>query len=167
MIKMQNKATSSPGIFTFMKKSVKRRESSIEVRPQVAVQEVKNLPAVQETCVWSLGQEDPLEKGMAAHSSVLVWRFPWVEEPGGLQSMGWQKVGHDSASNFFHYLLEALIRFSHFVLLKRATVLNMPAHASLYLVWGYIWLYLCSKQVLKTKQNKQTNKKEIFNFGKE
>ena len=82
--------------------------------------------------------EDPLEKGMAAHSSVLVWRFPWVEEPGGLQSMGWQKVGHDSASNFFHYLLEALIRFSHFVLLKRATVLNMPAHASLYLVWGYI-----------------------------
>ena len=93
---------------------------------------------MQESWVQSLGREDPLEKGMAAHSSVLVWRFPWVEEPGGLQSMGWQKVGHDSASNFFHYLLEALIRFSHFVLLKRATVLNMPAHASLYLVWGYI-----------------------------
>ena len=73
---------------------------------------------------------------MAAHSSVLVWRFPWVEEPLRLQSMGWQRVGHDWESNFFHYLLEVLIRFSHFVLLKRTTVLNMPGHASLYLVCG-------------------------------
>ena len=56
---------------------------------------VKNLPAVQETQVLSLGWEDPLEKGMAAHSSVLAWRIPWTEEPGGLQSMGLQRVGHD------------------------------------------------------------------------
>ena len=56
---------------------------------------VKNLPAVQETCVRSLGQEDPLEKEMAAHSSILAWRIPWTEEPGGLQSMGSQRVGHD------------------------------------------------------------------------
>ena len=56
---------------------------------------VKNLPAVQETCVQSLGQEDPLEKGMAAHSSILAWRIPWTEESGGLQSMGSQRVGHD------------------------------------------------------------------------
>ena len=55
---------------------------------------VENLPAVQETRVQSLGQEDPLEKGMATHSSVLAWRIPWAEEPGGLQSMGSQRVEH-------------------------------------------------------------------------
>ena len=49
---------------------------------------VKNPLAMQETCVQSLGQEDPLEKGMATHSSILVWRIPWTEEPAGLQSMG-------------------------------------------------------------------------------
>ena len=52
---------------------------------------VKNLPAVQETRVQSLGQEDPLEKEMANHSSILAWRIPWTEEPGGLQSMGLQE----------------------------------------------------------------------------
>ena len=51
---------------------------------------VKNLPAMQETQVVSLGSEDPLEKGMATHSSILVWRIPWTEEPSGLQSMGSQ-----------------------------------------------------------------------------
>ena len=58
-------------------------------------QMVKNLPAVQETCIQSLGWEDPLEKGMATHSSILVWRIPWTEDPGGLQSMGLQKVRHN------------------------------------------------------------------------
>ena len=52
---------------------------------------VKNLPARQETCVRSLGREDPLEKGMAILSSVLAWRIPWTEEPGTLQSMGLQR----------------------------------------------------------------------------
>ena len=56
-------------------------------------QSVKNLPATQETWVQLLGQEDPLEKGMAAHSSILAWEIPWTEEPGGLQSMGSQDVG--------------------------------------------------------------------------
>ena len=51
-------------------------------------QSVKNLPAIQETQLRSLGQEDALEKGIAAHSSILAWRIPWAEEPGGLQSMG-------------------------------------------------------------------------------
>ena len=50
---------------------------------------------MQETWVWSLGQEDPLEEGTATHSSILVWRIPWTEEPGGLQSMGLQRVGHN------------------------------------------------------------------------
>ena len=58
-------------------------------------QMVKNLPATQESWVRSLGQEDPLEKGMAIHSSTLAWRIPWTEKPGGLQSMGSQRVGHD------------------------------------------------------------------------
>ena len=56
---------------------------------------VKNLPAVQGTQVKSLGWKDPLEKGMATHSSILAWRIPWTEEPGGLQSTGLQRVGHD------------------------------------------------------------------------
>ena len=59
---------------------------------------VKNLPAVQETWetqVLSLSWEDPLEEGMATHFNILAWRTPWTEEPGGLQSMGSQRVGHD------------------------------------------------------------------------
>ena len=58
-------------------------------------QTVKNPPAMQETRVQSLGQKDSLEKGMATHSSILAWRVPWTEEPGGLQSMGSQRVRHD------------------------------------------------------------------------
>ena len=56
---------------------------------------VKNRPAKQETWVQSMGWADPLEKGMAIHSSVLAWRIPWSEEPDRLQSMGSQRVGHD------------------------------------------------------------------------
>ena len=58
-------------------------------------QTVKNVSAVWEPWVRSLGQEVPLEKGMATHSSILAWRIPWTEEPGGLQSMGLQTVGHN------------------------------------------------------------------------
>ena len=58
------------------------------VRASLLAQTVKNLPAIQETWVWSLGWEDPLEKRMVTHSSILAWRIPWTEEPGGLQSMG-------------------------------------------------------------------------------
>ena len=58
---------------------------------------VKNLPAMQEMWVISLEREDPLEKGMATHSSILAWKIPWTEEPGRLQSMGSQRVGHDWA----------------------------------------------------------------------
>ena len=60
--------------------------------PFLVVQTVKNLPVMQQTWVRSLGQEDPLEKGMATHSSILPWRVPWTEERGGLQSMGLQIV---------------------------------------------------------------------------
>ena len=59
---------------------------------------VKNLPAVQETWVQSLGWEDPLKKEMATHSSILAWEIPWTEDPGELQSMGLQRVRHDLAT---------------------------------------------------------------------
>ena len=56
---------------------------------------VKNLPAMQETQVPSLAQDDPLEEGMATHSNILIWRIPWTEESGGLESLGFQRAGHD------------------------------------------------------------------------
>ena len=61
----------------------------------LVAQRLKRLPAMRETWVRSLGQEDPLEKEMATHSSILAWRIPWMEEPGRLQSTGSQRAGHD------------------------------------------------------------------------
>ena len=61
----------------------------------LVAQMVKKMPAVQESQVQSLGGEDPLEKGMTTHLSILAWRIPWTEEPGGLQSMRSQRVGHN------------------------------------------------------------------------
>ena len=58
----------------------------------LVAQSVKNLPPMQDTQVQSLGQEDPPEKGMATHSSILAWEIPWTEKPGRLQFMGWQRV---------------------------------------------------------------------------
>ena len=64
-------------------------------RASPVAQTITNPPAMQKTCVRSLGQEDPLQKGMVTHTSVLAWRIPWTEEPGGLQSTGSQKVRHN------------------------------------------------------------------------
>ena len=80
-------------------------------RPSMA-QMAKNLPAMQETWVPSLGQEDPLKKGMAIHSRILAWRIPWTEEPSRLQSMRSQRVGHNWATNtftFFHFTIEEIL----------------------------------------------------------
>ena len=63
---------------------------------------LKNLPAMQETQVKSLGQQDPLDKGMVTLSNIHAWRMPWTEEPGGIQSTGLQRVGHDKATNTYH-----------------------------------------------------------------
>ena len=65
------------------------------LRASLAAQTVKHLPTMRETWVQSLGHEDLLEKEMATHSSTLAWKIPWMEEPGRLQSMGSQRVGHD------------------------------------------------------------------------
>ena len=67
-------------------------------KTSLVAQMVKNLPAMQDTQVRSLGQEDPLEKEMATHSSILAWEIPWTEEPGGLQFLGMQRVRHDLAT---------------------------------------------------------------------
>jgi len=64
-------------------------------RASLVAQVVKNLPVMRETWVQSLGWEDPLEEGMATHFSFLAWRIPWTEVPGGLQSVGLQRVGYD------------------------------------------------------------------------
>ena len=69
-------------------------------------QMVKNLPAMKETGVRCLGQEDPSEKEMATHSSILAWEIPWTEEPGSLQSLGSQRVGHDLATKQQNNLME-------------------------------------------------------------
>ena len=68
-------------------------------RASLVAQMVKSLPTVQGTCIQSMGQEDPLEKEMATHSSILAWKILWSEEPSRLQSMALQRVGHDRATN--------------------------------------------------------------------
>ena len=72
------------------------KSSIVRIYPFILVaQTVKRLPALQKIWVRSLGWEDPLEKEMATHSSTLAWKIPWMEEPGRLQSMGSQRVGHN------------------------------------------------------------------------
>ena len=83
----------------------------------LVAQMVKRLPTMQETRVRSLGQEDPLEKEMATHSSILAWRIPWTEEPGRLQSMGSQRVRHDWVTSLH---LQNLI-----TLTQKKTIMNL------------------------------------------
>ena len=78
---------------------VKLASPSVYMWASLVAHMVKNLPAMEKTYVQSLSQEDPLEKGMATHSCIFTWRIPWTEEPGSLQSMGLQRVGHDWATN--------------------------------------------------------------------
>ena len=68
---------------------------NLTTRASLVVQMVKNLPGMWETWVGSLGRKDPLEEDMTTHSSILAWRIPWTEEPGGLQSMGSSRLRHD------------------------------------------------------------------------
>ena len=74
---------------------------STRLQGSLVSQVVKNLPAIQETRFWDLGWEDPLEKGMATHSSIFAWRIPWTEEPDSLWSLGSQRVRHDWVTNTF------------------------------------------------------------------
>ena len=78
-----------------VKSNIINTEDIYTVWASLVAQLVKNLPAIWKTWLRSLGWEDPLEEGMATHSIILAWRIPWTEEPGGLQSMGLQRVRHD------------------------------------------------------------------------
>ena len=74
------------------------------LKPQLVAQMVKNLPAMWDTWVQSLGGKDPLEREMATYSSVLAWEIPWTEDPGGLQSTGSQRVGPNRVTNTFTFI---------------------------------------------------------------
>ena len=83
----------------------------LQVRASLVAQRLKHLPPMWETRVQSLGREDPLEKEMVTHSSILAWRIPWMEKPGRLQSTGSQRVGHNWATSLsLFYKLEGILR---------------------------------------------------------
>ena len=102
---------------------------------------------MQETWVWFLGWQDPLEKGMATHSSILAWRIPGTEEPGGLQSMGLQRVGHNWATKHTHNvtkypkIMTLLVRNSRYLELRNYILLlekEVATHSSI-LAWKIPW----------------------------
>ena len=99
--------TGRPGVLRFMGLQRVGHDWATELSwwgASLVAKMVKNLPATQKTWVWSLDRKDPLEKDMAIHSSVLAWRIPWTEEPGGLQSVGSQRVRHDSTTDTDVYM---------------------------------------------------------------
>ena len=89
--------------YWFLHTACKLLQKYVPRMASIVDQMVKNLPAMRETQVRSLGQEEPLEKGMATYSSVLALRIPWTEEPGGLQSTGSQRIGHNWVTNTFTF----------------------------------------------------------------
>ena len=100
---------------------------------------VKNLPGMWETWVQSLGWEDPLEKGMATHSSILAWRIPWAEEPGGLQSVGSQRVGHDWATNTHTIVNLKGVSRCHYKWDRKWTVYQSLEWRDLFGSWCFIY----------------------------
>ena len=132
-LKLSGKATSPVIFFPIVPNKVNYPSHCVPITfcicPYLVVQLVKNLPAVQETQVRSLGWEDPLEKEMATHSGILAWEISWTKGPGRLQSMGLQRVGHDWATNTYTYL-----HLLHFiVILHSATcppVVNLQKQGS-------------------------------------
>ena len=106
----------------------------------LVVQRVKHLPSMQETWVQSLGGEDPLEKEMATHSSIIAWKTPWMEKPDGLQSMELQRVGHDWVTSL------SLFTFKHSIYLPHCVLNTLVIHPHLILlrIWivGFIILFI-------------------------
>ena len=105
-------------------------------------QTVKNLPAIQELWVWSLGREDPLEKGIATHSSILAWRIPWTEEPGGLQPMWSQRVEQDWATNTFTFFTETVLLIDTWVEVRRSPLETHLGHGHQWWSGDHDCLYL-------------------------
>ena len=104
---------------------------------------VKNPPAVPETWVQSLGWEDPLEEGMATHPSFLAWRIPWTEEPGGLQSMGSQRVGHDWTTKHSTALIHCMHtpQFIYPCIHRWTHGLSHLWLLWIILLWTWVWIY--------------------------
>ena len=107
-------------------------------------QMVKNLLAMQETRVHSLGQEDPLEEENATHSSTLAWRIPWTEEPDGLQSLELQRVGQDWMTHTSHFQLQGTpntycCELPHNMVWKQKTVPQKPKNSTDMAHWEWIW----------------------------
>ena len=114
----------------------------------LVAQRVKNLPVMQETWVPSLGQADPLEKGMATHSSILAWRIPRTEVPGGLQSMGLQRVGHDGVVNYSDHRCSRKCSFLSFFLSPSSlSLLFWRRHLNSLLKGGQGWFVVVSEPV--------------------
>ena len=138
-------------------------------------QMVKNPPAMQKTPVWSFGQEDPLEKGMATYFIILAWRIPWTEEPSGLQSMGSQRVRHNWETNiFFHFQYSILyiyhIFFIHLsfdehldcfyvLVIINCVAINIGVHL-------FFWIMVFSRYTLRS-EIAGLYSSSIFSFSKE
>ena len=99
----------------------------------------KHMPTVQETQVWSLGWEDPLEKEMATHSSILAWKIPWTEEPGRLQSMGLQRVGHDWATLLLRSPIRLKISSGFLVIFLIFLLSNL--YFFVYFMFVFYWVF--------------------------
>ena len=107
---------------------------------ELVTQTVKNLPAMPETWVWSLGQEDPLEKEMATHFSTLAWKISWPEEPSGLQSMGSRRVRHDWPT--LAYITEYNVKMVKNYFLNSRHCLNIFKYNSTGYYTGSVWSVL-------------------------
>ena len=112
----------------------------------IVAQLVKNLPAVQGTRVQSLGWEDSLEKEMATHSSILAWKISWTEEPGGLQSTGSQRVGHNWATNTHTYIFilffKYLLKHSWCVIVWYFQIYSKVTQLYIQINFYYIYMYV-------------------------
>ena len=97
---------------------------------------------IQETWVWSLGQEDPLEKGMVTHSSILAWRIPWTEEPHRLQFMGSQRVGHSGATKTFTNIYIYLNHFAVCLKLTHCKPTRLQQKNSLHKLYNHKYIYI-------------------------
>ena len=103
---------------------------SVEEGASLVAQMVKNLPAMQDAQVQSLGGEDPLEKEVATRSNILAWRIPWIEEPGRLLSMGSQRVRHNCMTNTFTFTFKGYARRPgyHFYFHYQSLILKLHFH---------------------------------------
>ena len=132
----------------------------LKVGASQVAQQLNNLPAMQETQVQSLGQEDALEDGMATHSSILAWRIPWTEEPGGLQAMESQRVGHKwSKWACTHALLTAELTSSETASVQKSFQQRLKNHlavspAGTFVTKGSVRLVIFSAHTQKYLSNR-------------